>query len=88
LTIDGKPLPGVTEGDSAFARIEALKMYLEVNVGLEVFLRAYNYMQNLPEMDDNNEQLRSLLGPASMKFVPLLCQLLVCEDNFYSSEAR
>jgi NIMA (never in mitosis gene a)-related kinase len=63
-------------------------MYLEVNFGLEIFLRAYNYMQNLPERDDNNEQLRSLLGPANMRFVPLLIQLLVCEDSFYSSEAR
>ena len=79
----------MSEGDSAFARIEALKMYLEMQLGLEPFLRVYNYMQDPPEGEDsNNELCRGILGPNKTKFLPLLYQLLVCEDVYYSTDRR
>ena len=44
LTPDGVPLPGISEVDSAFGRIEALRCYLEAQLGMERFIQAYNYL--------------------------------------------
>ena len=44
LTPEGCPLPGVSDIDSAFGRIEALKYYLEVQLGMERFIQTYNYL--------------------------------------------
>ena len=42
LTPEGVPLPGVSDIDSAFSRIEALRCYLESQLGMEKFMQAYN----------------------------------------------
>ena len=44
LTPEGVPLPGVSEADSAFSRIEALRCYLEAQLGMDRFMQAYNYL--------------------------------------------
>ena len=44
LTPEGVPLPGVSEQDSAFTRIEALRCYLESMLGLDKFMQAYSYL--------------------------------------------
>jgi len=44
LTPDGVPLPGITDEDSAFTRIEALRIYLEKQLSIEVFIQAYQYL--------------------------------------------
>lgn len=44
LTPDGRPLPGVNEEDSAFCRIELLRCYLEQQLGIQNFLRAYSFL--------------------------------------------
>lgn len=44
LTPEGVPLPGVSEQDSAFSRIEALRCYLESMLGLDKFMQAYSYL--------------------------------------------
>ena len=44
LTPEGVPLPGVSEVDSAYGRIEALRCYLENQLGMEKFMQAYNYL--------------------------------------------
>jgi NIMA (never in mitosis gene a)-related kinase 1/4/5 len=47
LTPEGVPLPGVSDTDSAFCRIEALRCYLENNLGIEKFMQAYTYLSVL-----------------------------------------
>ena len=44
LTPEGVPLPGVSDIDSAFGRIEALRCYLESMLGMEKFMQAYSYL--------------------------------------------
>jgi NIMA (never in mitosis gene a)-related kinase len=44
LTPEGVPLPGVSDVDSAFGRIEALRCYLENQLGMELFMQAYGYL--------------------------------------------
>ncbi len=45
LTPDGKRLPGVTDKDSISYRIEALKVYLEQQLGDQTFLDIYKHLQ-------------------------------------------
>jgi hypothetical protein len=45
LTPEGAQLPGVCEIDSAFGRIEALRCYLESQLGIDRFIQAYAYLQ-------------------------------------------
>jgi hypothetical protein len=35
------------------------------------------------ERDDDYEQAKKLLGKEKTKFIPLVVQLIVCEDNYY-----
>ena len=44
LTPEGVPLPGISEVDSAYGRIEALRCYLETMLGMEKFMQAYAYL--------------------------------------------
>lgn len=85
LTPEGAPLPGVSFNDSIYSRVEALKFYLEQKVGLDPFLEAYNYLQNSTADDDNAEELRCILGLRGMRFVPLIYQMIVCEDQIYTA---
>lgn len=44
LEVDGKPfiIPGTSEKDTTGQKIEALRYYLEKQIGLSQFLNAYN----------------------------------------------
>jgi len=84
LTVEKSPLPGISDTDSIFYRIEALRNYLESKLGLEPMLRAYQYLLDPPADDDSNAELSTILEPRKLKFVPLIYQLIVCEDKYFS----
>lgn len=50
-------LPGVDNKDSIGFRIEALRVYLEKQLGDEIFIKAYKYLLDPPIEDDNNAEL-------------------------------
>jgi len=85
LTPEGNPLPGVSTLDSAFGRIEALRCYLESKLSLERFLQAYNYLIDPPEDSEESMELMSILEKHNMKYIPLINQLIVCEDVYYTA---
>jgi len=35
------------------------------------------------ERDDDYDQVKKMLGKERIKFIPLVVQLIVCEDNYY-----
>jgi NIMA (never in mitosis gene a)-related kinase len=82
LTIEGKEIPGCGEKDTISYRIEALRVYLEKQLGEEPFYEAYRILQDGGE--DGNSELIKALGK-NMKFVPLIYQMIVCEDSYYGS---
>ena len=86
LTPDGQKIPNMSAKDSMGYRIEALRLYLEKQLSEVVFMKAYKYLQTLPGDEENHEILKQLLGKEKGKFLPLLYQLLVCEDSYYSSK--
>lgn len=80
---DGKQLQleGVDDKDSMFFRIEALKVYLEKLLGDDKFCKAYKYLIDPPTDDENNAELYKFMGNNKSKYIPLIYQLIVCEDN-------
>lgn len=79
-----KNLPGVQASDSMGYRIEALRMYIETKMGDQIFISAYQHLNNLKN-DDENHMIESIVGQKKMKYVPLIHHLIVCEDNYYNN---
>jgi NIMA (never in mitosis gene a)-related kinase len=80
-----KNLPGVQASDSMGYRIEALRVYLETQLGDQIFIGAYQHLANLQNDDDDSNVIESIIGPKKMKFVPLIHHLIVCEDSYYQN---
>lgn len=80
-------LPGITATDSRSYRIEALRVHLENQLGDGAFIQAYRYLTKQSDNDDDapSNDLDKLLGDKKMKFVPLITQLIFCEDQYYSN---
>ena len=56
-----KNLPGVQASDSMGYRIEALRVYLETNLGEQVFVKAYKHFCSLANEEDENA-IENILG--------------------------
>lgn len=75
-------LPGVQSSDSQTYRIEALRVYLEDNLGETTFIAAYKHYINVSEFnEDVDSEIETILGKKKMQFFPLIYQLIVCEDS-------
>ncbi|EAR94643.2 plant dual-specificity MAP kinase kinase family domain protein (macronuclear) [Tetrahymena thermophila SB210] len=88
LGVDGIQIPGMSEKDSIFNRIEALKVYLERNLGEDLFIQIYQEIQlqdqNLSETDQT-KRINSILNVDQQKFIPLIYQMIFCEDSYYTN---
>ena len=69
-----KNLPGVQATDSMGYRIEALRVYLETQLGETPFISVYQHFINLGNRDDddNGSVIDGLIGAKKMKFLPLI----------------
>ena len=85
VTPEGLPLPGIFPEDSAYNKIEGLRLYLEGELGTERIINAYTYLCDPPEGEDDTEQLKVILGADNVKFIPLIYQLIVYEDNYFNN---
>lgn len=65
-------------------RIEALRVYLETQLGDQAFISAYQHLMNLQGDEDDNT-IEGIVGSKKMKFVPLIHHLIVCEDSYYTN---
>lgn len=79
----------VEERDSLFFRIEALRMYLEKELGLDDFVTVYRFLNDsiLPEAEQRgvrDRPLEMLVAPKAIEFLPLVHQLIVCEDQCFT----
>eukprot|EP00801_Mesodinium_rubrum_P000640 Mrub_00640.p1 GENE.Mrub_00640~~Mrub_00640.p1 ORF type:complete len:668 (-),score=115.52 Mrub_00640:5-2008(-) len=87
LTPDGKKieLEGIDERDSMYTRIEALRIYLEKAITDMLFCKAYHILSDPNYDDEGNSELYKLMGSKS-KFIPLVYQLIVCEDHYFTNQ--
>lgn len=85
----GERLASVTNKAAAIVhpQVEALRMYLEQQLGTSAFLAAYRKLEELQPDEDEAEATRAfhvLLGD-KMAHLQLIHQLIVCEENMHSS---
>ncbi|CEM18804.1 unnamed protein product [Vitrella brassicaformis CCMP3155] len=77
-----------SEQDTMGVRIESLKMYLEQEVGLDAFLAAYRYLQQAGDAAagaDDQAEGGEAFPPSVGPYLPLIHQLIVCEDHYFST---
>lgn len=74
-------IPGVNHKDTLGSKIQALRLYLQKQIGDDSFVKAYSMIQE--EKDQDYKYVRQYLGADRSKFIPLIVQLIVCEDNYY-----
>lgn len=79
----------VGDQDSLTYRIEALRVFLEGELGLDAFLRLHRYLNATVQQDEERDEgggksLASMVPPEALEFLPLVHQLIVCEDECYS----
>lgn len=72
-------VPGICEKDTVGNKIEATRAYLEQQIG-DDFYKVYNLIKE--EKDEDYEEAKKILKE-KVKFIPLVVQLIVCEDNYY-----
>lgn len=84
--LDGKTLklPNVGPGASLMNRIETLRYFLESHMGEDTLTSCYRAMNNISEEEDEAMQgVADLLpSPELQRYIPLIAQLIVCEDVF------
>ena len=66
-------------------RIEALRVHLENQMGDGLFIAAYKHLASLENDDEQDDNKLESLLKKKMKFVPLIHQLIVCEDSYYGN---
>lgn len=80
-----------TDAKSTFARIEALRVFLEENLGTERFIEAYQHLNGSSLFGNKNDVakddggLESILGKYNIDYLPLLKQLIVSEANHFGT---
>lgn len=84
---DGRILDlNISDQDSMMYRIESLKLYLEQQLGFGDFISVYRALQASTQSEASDEQrppLEELLSENAISFLPLVHQLLVCEDHCF-----
>jgi len=75
-------LPNVSEEDSLCCQIESLRMFLEKQLGEDLFIEVYRMME---DMDDDEEdavtgEAAALLGENWLEPFQMIVRLLLCED--------
>jgi len=82
--LDGQTLhlPEVRERDPIMHRIEFLRMFLEHKMGDDTLMACYRAMNNISATDEGMQRVADDLPPSQQRFIPLVAQLIVCEDVF------
>ena len=79
------------QGDSVTEIVEELRMLLERELGAAAFVDVYNTMEQLAPTDDDDLTVRRIievLGYEKVHFVPLIHQLIICEESIQGGGGR
>ncbi|KAL9958791.1 hypothetical protein ACROYT_G035852 [Oculina patagonica] len=87
FTFCGKTLhlDHVASHDSIYSHMEALRMYLEKELGTRLLTAVYHYVTNvsLEEHERINRTVTAILGEDKMTYFPVLLQLVACEAIYF-----
>lgn len=78
-------LDNVTDHDSVYSQMEALRMHLEEKLGTRLLTAVYRYVTNasLEEHERVKQTVLCMLGEEYMKYFPVLLQLVACEALYF-----
>ena len=88
--LNGKTLrlKNVSDKDTLCYRIEALRKFLGDELGEETFLKVYKMVESQKQNDDDDvlekEILKAIGNKQKMTYVPLIHQLIFCEEAQFS----
>ena len=78
-------LPMVTNNDSLNYRIEALRLFIEQNLGLDKFIDVYRFItvdsDNMTDEEGGERVKQILKTQEELSFYPLIQQLVFCEEE-------
>lgn len=84
--LDGKTLDlPVDDLDSLSYRVEALRVHLEKELGLEAFLNLHRHLNSNLDSKTCSNELEYLIPPSAFVYLPLVHQLIVCEDTCFDA---
>lgn len=87
FTFCGKTLhlDNVSSHDSIYSHMEALRMYLEKELGTRLLTAVYHYVTNVPleEHERIRQTVTAILGEDKMTYFPVLLQLVACETIYF-----
>ncbi len=87
FTFCGKTLhlDNVSSHDSIYSHMEALRMYLEKELGTRLLTAVYHYVTNvsLEEHERIKRTVTAILGEDKMTYFPVLLQLVACEAIYF-----
>ena len=80
-------LPNVSAADPLGHRIESLRLFLEHSLGDDRFIAVYRILDAVDDLtgveaDDGQLKAYSMLSKDQHKYVPVIMQLIVCEQAF------
>ena len=71
--------------------VSGLRVLLERELGIEPFLSVYRLMEEIGPQDEGSAvalRIHEILGDAKVRFVPLIHQLLICEESMNLDSLR
>jgi hypothetical protein len=78
-----------SDAKSAFAHMEALRVFLEENLGTKRFIEAYQYLNDSVFLSDKEKKLdrniQHIIGTKNIEYLPLLYQLIASETNHFGT---
>ncbi|KAK3285102.1 hypothetical protein CYMTET_7268 [Cymbomonas tetramitiformis] len=79
--------------ESLATRVEALREFLEKELGDDAFIKVYRKMEDAKEDVDGNDDdamhsIMEELGPGKVKYISLIHQLMVCEESMMAANAE
>ena len=87
FTFCGKTLSldNITNEDSVYAHMEALRMYLETKLGLKLLTDVYRCVTDaaLDEQEALQERVVRMLGEQNMSYFPVVLQLVASETLYF-----
>lgn len=87
FVMDGQTLhlPNCDAGHPLMSRIESLRMFLEQALGDANFFKAYRLMDDINDEGDSVAKVEALLPRSKHHYIPVISQLIVCEEYFNST---
>ena len=89
FNLNGQPLD--IRAETVADRVEGLRVLLERELGIEPFLSVYRLMEEIGPQDEGSAvalRIHEILGDAKVRFVPLIHQLLICEESMNLDSLR